>query len=153
MKYPKVENEILRSKLQKLITITPKEKNRLVRFALKLCGKVLRQLTTIVASDTLLGRIRAEKSAGKKGRSGRNGVLRHKLWCIDRSVVRAHRCTAGGGKSDPREPEDHALGRSRGGFSTKLHLLFDGAGPPVHVALTAGQVHETTALEETLECA
>jgi len=54
VKYLKVENEILRSKLPKRITITPKEKHRLVRFAQKLGGKVLRQLTTIVAPDTLL---------------------------------------------------------------------------------------------------
>ena len=39
VKYLKVENEILRSKLPKRITITPKEKNRLVRFALKRAGR------------------------------------------------------------------------------------------------------------------
>lgn len=66
VKYLKVENEILRSKLPKRIMVTPKEKNRLVRFALKLGGKVLRQLTTIVAPDTLLGWIRADKKSGKK---------------------------------------------------------------------------------------
>lgn len=66
VKYLKVENEILRSKLPKRITVTPKEKNRLVRFALKLGGKVLRQLTTIVAPDTLLGWIRADRRAGRK---------------------------------------------------------------------------------------
>jgi putative transposase len=66
IKYLKVENEILRSKLPKRITVTPKEKNRLVRFAQKLGGKVLRQLTTIVAPSTLLGWIRAEKKHPKK---------------------------------------------------------------------------------------
>src|SRR5512147_2748507 len=65
VKYLKVENEILRSKLPKRITVTPKERNRLVRFAQKL-GKALRQLTTIVAPDTLLGWLRAEKKDGKK---------------------------------------------------------------------------------------
>jgi transposase len=49
-------------------------------------------------------------------------------------------------KGDPEEPEDHALGRSRGGFSTKIHLLCDGHGHPLHFHLTAGQAHETTAL-------
>jgi hypothetical protein len=33
VKYLKVENEILRGKLPKRITVTPKEKNRLVRFS------------------------------------------------------------------------------------------------------------------------
>lgn len=66
VKYLKVENEILRSKLPKRITVTPKEKHRLVKFAQKLGGKVLRQLTTIVAPDTLLGWIRTEKKGGNK---------------------------------------------------------------------------------------
>lgn len=35
VKYLKVENEILRSKLPKRITITPKERHRLVRFGQK----------------------------------------------------------------------------------------------------------------------
>jgi putative transposase len=65
VKYLKVQNEILGSKLPKRITVTPK-KNRLVRFAQKLGGKMLRQLTTIVAPNTLLGWIRAEKKDGKK---------------------------------------------------------------------------------------
>src|SRR5690242_12828848 len=43
----------------------------------------------------------------------------------------------------PDEPQDHALGRSQGGFSTKLHLLCDGAGTPLAVAASPGQEHET----------
>ena len=54
-------------------------------------------------------------------------------------------------KRDPEEPADHALGRSRGGFSTKIHLLCDGAGHPLHFHLTPGQAHESTALKELLE--
>lgn len=54
-------------------------------------------------------------------------------------------------KNDPEEPADHALGRSRGGFSTKIHLLCDGEGHPLHFHLTPGQAHESTALEALLE--
>ena len=54
-------------------------------------------------------------------------------------------------KNDPEEPADHALGRSRGGFSTKIHLLCDGNGLPLHFHLTAGQDHESTVLETLLE--
>lgn len=54
-------------------------------------------------------------------------------------------------KRDPEEPEDHALGRSRGGFSTKIHLLCDSDGNPLHFHLTAGQDHESTALEALLD--
>jgi hypothetical protein len=43
VKYLKVENQILRSRLPKRITVTLKERNRLVKFAQKLGGKVLLQ--------------------------------------------------------------------------------------------------------------
>ena len=54
-------------------------------------------------------------------------------------------------KKDPEEPIDHALGRSRGGFSTKFHLLCDRNGYPLHFHLTPGQQHDSTVLEEVLE--
>ena len=56
-------------------------------------------------------------------------------------------------KKDPEEPADHALGRSRGGFSTKIHLLCDANGIPLDFHLTAGQTHESTALDELLASA
>ncbi len=49
------------------------------------------------------------------------------------------------------EPADHALGRSRGGFGTKLHLITDGHGISLVATLTAGQAHESMSLEVTLE--
>ena len=55
---------------------------------------------------------------------------------------------AGVEKNDPQEPEDHALGRSRGGFSTKIHLLCDSQGHPLHFHLTAGAAHESTLLTD-----
>lgn len=54
-------------------------------------------------------------------------------------------------KGDPEEPDDHALGRSRGGFSTKIHLLCDSAANPLHFHLTPGQSHESTVLDILLE--
>ena len=53
-------------------------------------------------------------------------------------------------KGDPKEPEDHAIGRSRGGLSTKIHILCDRNGNPLHFLLTAGQIHESTVLDEIL---
>jgi transposase len=53
-------------------------------------------------------------------------------------------------KNAPQEPVDHALGRSRGGFSTKIHVLCDGHGHPLHFHLTPGQDHESTALPPLL---
>ena len=53
-------------------------------------------------------------------------------------------------KRDPDEPDDHALGRSRGGFSTKIHLICDASGCPIHFEVTAGQAHENTSLVDLL---
>jgi transposase len=47
-----------------------------------------------------------------------------------------------------REPEknggqaEQALGRSRGGFSTKIHVTVDGLGYPLRLHLTGGQRHD-----------
>ena len=42
------------------------------------------------------------------------------------------------------EPADHAIGRSRGGLTTKVHALTDGRGRALVVLLTAGNVNDTT---------
>ena len=44
------------------------------------------------------------------------------------------------------EPDDHALGRSRGGFTTKIHALVDHRMRPVVVRLTAGQAGDNPQL-------
>ena len=49
------------------------------------------------------------------------------------------------------EPPDHALGRSRGGFTTKLHLVTDGTGLPLAIALSAGQAHESRYAAQVLD--
>lgn len=38
--------------------------------------------------------------------------------------------------------EAQALGRSRGGFSTKIHIAVDALGNPLRLLLTAGQRHD-----------
>jgi transposase len=43
------------------------------------------------------------------------------------------------------EPPEHALGYSRGGFGTKIHLLIENHGIPVGVYLTGGERHECKA--------
>lgn len=37
-----------------------------------------------------------------------------------------------------------ALGRSKGGFTTKVHVTVDGLGNPLRLRLTAGQRHDIT---------
>src|SRR5690606_22578562 len=57
------------------------------------------------------------------------GQIDWELFCVDGSSVRAHKAAAGAGKkARAGEPADHALGRSRGGWGSKLHLVSDGKG-------------------------
>ena len=49
-----------------------------------------------------------------------------------------------------QEPADHAIGRSRGGLSTKTHLVADGRGRPLGFVLTGGQVADTIMLPATI---
>ncbi|MGS2620195.1 IS5 family transposase [Micromonospora sp. LZ34] len=68
---------------------------------------------------------------------------------VDSSVARAHQHAAGARKRgnlqvEPPggvtvEPTDHALGRSRGGLTTKLHLACEQGQKPLSIVLTAGQ--------------
>jgi transposase len=46
---------------------------------------------------------------------------------------------------------DQALGRSRGGFSTKIHLRAEGFGKPITFCVTGGERHEQTAVPTLLE--
>ncbi len=48
-----------------------------------------------------------------------------------------------GQKKHPDIADDHALGRSRGGYGTKIHLATDRKGFPLNLILTAGQAHES----------
>src|SRR4051812_26235729 len=49
------------------------------------------------------------------------------------------------------EAPDEALGRSQGGFSTKIHLRAEGHGRPITAVLTGGERHEQIALEDVLD--
>jgi transposase len=43
------------------------------------------------------------------------------------------------------------LGRSQGGFGSKIEVVCDGRGRPLGVVLTAGQRHESTVFEAVLD--
>jgi transposase len=53
-------------------------------------------------------------------------------------------------QGDPVQENREALGKSRGGFSTKVHLLCDGNGLPLAVRLTPGQRHESPFFEDVV---
>jgi hypothetical protein len=48
------------------------------------------------------------------------------------------------------EPADHALGRSRGGFSTKTHLAVEQGQKPLSLLVTAGQRGDSPQFEAVL---
>lgn len=54
-------------------------------------------------------------------------------------------------KSFGPEPPDHGIGRSRGGLTSKVHLVCDGKGRMLSAIVTAGNVNDTVMLVETLE--
>ena len=68
---------------------------------------------------------------------------------VDSTVCRAHQHAAGARRDGSAqreppggtraEPADHGLGRSRGGFSTKVHLACEQGQKPLAVIVTAGQ--------------
>jgi len=62
-----------------------------------------------------------------------------------------HRRPASGGAwsnytKPSAEPDDHALGRSRGGWTTKIHALVNDNCAAVTLRLTAGQAHDNPQL-------
>jgi transposase len=46
---------------------------------------------------------------------------------------------------------DHCLGRSRGGLTTKIHVVVDAQGLPIRIGLTAGQAHDGQMAETLLD--
>jgi len=75
------------------------------------------------------------------------GRLDWKVHFVDGTVVRAHQNAAGarGGQTG------QALGRSRGGFSTKIHVRAEGGGRPVAFLLSGGQRHEARFLAPLMQ--
>ena len=65
---------------------------------------------------------------------------RGRLHFIDASYVRVHHSAANVGGGQARE----AMGKSRGGLTTKIHALCDGQGRAVHLLLSAGNVADIT---------
>jgi transposase len=69
---------------------------------------------------------------------------------IDSTVIRAHPCGAGALKKHGGQAAQ-ALGRSRGGFSTKIHASVDALGNPLRFTLTGGQRHDIIQADALIE--
>jgi transposase len=50
----------------------------------------------------------------------------------------------------PKKDGDQAIGRSRGGLSTKIHALVDALGNPVDFHLTGGEAHDLVGADHLL---
>lgn len=64
---------------------------------------------------------------------------------IDATIVRSHACSAGYGNQ-----KEQGLGRSHGGFSTKIHAKVDALGNPLKLLVTAGQCSDVTKAKELI---
>ncbi|WP_424706672.1 transposase [Kitasatospora acidiphila] len=49
------------------------------------------------------------------------------------------------------EPDDHGLGRSRGGLTTKIHLATEQGQKPLSLLITAGHRHDSPQFQPVLE--
>ncbi len=88
----------------------------------------------------------------------RLGRIDFEFGAVDGSVIRAHKAAAGARRTSEghrlsyeESLEKQALGFSRGGFSTKIHVLCEGEGKPVSLTLTPGQAHESQQVAPLLD--
>ncbi len=80
---------------------------------------------------------------------------------VDSTIARAHQHAAGarrhpGQQQEPpgglsAEPDDHALGRSRGGLTTKIHLSCDQGQKVLSLVVTAGQRGDSPQFQTVLD--
>jgi len=64
----------------------------------------------------------------------------------DGSYVRAHQHASGA-----RRGEERAIGISRGGATTKIHMAADAHGNPIDFEITGGEVHDAKAADTIIE--
>ena len=64
---------------------------------------------------------------------------------LDSTIVRAHACAAGYGDQNIQ-----GLGRSRGGFTSKIHVKVDALGNVLKLLITGGQRHDITQAPELI---
>lgn len=98
--------------------------------------------------------------AGLQALADASGVV---VWdvSVDSTISRAHQHAAGA-RNQPEsqaetpggvevEPADHALGRSRGGFTTKTHLACEQGQKPLSLLVTAGQRGDSPQFQAVLD--
>ena len=64
----------------------------------------------------------------------------------DGSYVRAHQHASGA-----RHGEERAIGKSRGGATTKIHIAADAHGNPIDFEITGGEIHDAKIADKLIE--
>lgn len=88
--------------------------------------------------------------AGQPGDFGRiffelRGEIDSEWVFTDGSYVRAHQHASGA-----RRGEERAIGKSRGGATTKLHVAADAHGNPIDFEVTGGEVHDAKVAKQLI---
>jgi len=99
----------------------------------------------------------AQVLAGLQARADAAGLITWDV-SVDSTIARAHQHAAGA-RSQPAaqkeppgpEPADHGLGRSRGGWTTKVHLACEQGQKPLAMLVTAGQRGDSPQFQAVLE--
>jgi transposase len=74
------------------------------------------------------------------------GEIDYRTAYIDGTYISVHQHASGCAKD-----QEAAIGMSRGGHTTKLHVVCDRQGQPVEVEVTPGNVHDITQAEEMID--
>jgi transposase len=69
---------------------------------------------------------------------------------MDSSSSHAHQHSAGAKKEAVNSDVNQHIGISRGGKTTKIHVIVDALGNPIHIHLSAGNLHDSTEAETAL---
>ena len=69
---------------------------------------------------------------------------------IDSTYSHAHQHSAGAEKGAIKSDVNQHIGTSRGGKTTKIHTVVDALGNPIHIHLSAGNIHDSTEAETAL---
>lgn len=88
---------------------------------------------------------------GRKGAVGEfffelRGEIDEEWVFIDGSYVRAHQHASGA-----QHGRERAIGRSRGGSTTKIHIAADAHGNPIDFEITGGEVHDTQVAGQVIQ--
>ena len=117
--------------------VAPQDGRAMARYS-----RAIRQLEDYIQPVRSLGEARGLGARFQEATDRRRRRLSHR---------RLRRPGAPGCGRRKRGVRCNALGRSRGGFSSKIHAITTTKGKPLHITLTAGQVHDAMEAEQLIE--